>query len=178
LQYCYAHLLREVQSLEKEFPNQVEVFVFVSVFAPLLSAAMQLRGQGLESTEFRLQARQLKERIIHWGDQAAHHPGIQRIQNIFRDHPERLFHWAEDPQVPAENNFAERELRPLVIARKISFGSQSEKGARTREVLMSVLHTLRKRGADTTQRFERAINALAAQDGLRPYEVLFKVDSS
>jgi hypothetical protein len=178
LQYCYAHLLREVQSLEKEFPNQVEVFVFVSVFAPLLSAAMQLRGQGLESTEFRLQARQLKERIIHWGDQAAHHPGIQRIQNIFRDHPERLFHWAEDPQVPAENNFAERELRPLVIARKISFGSQSEKGARTREVLMSVLHTLRKRGADTTQRFERAINALAAQDSLRPYEVLFKVDSS
>ena len=43
---------------------------------------------------------------------------------------------------PAENNRAERALRPLVIARKVSFGSQSEAGARTREILMTVLQTL------------------------------------
>jgi len=178
LQYCYAHLLREVQDLQKEFPDHVEVSVFVSVFAPLLSAAMQLRAQGLECPDFRIQARQLKERIIDWSENAAQHPGIQRIQNIFRDHPARLYHWAEDPQVPAENNFAERELRPLVIARKISFGSQSERGALTREVLMSILHTLRKRGANTTALFEGALNALAAQDALSPYDVLFKIDSS
>lgn len=178
LQYCYAHLLREVQDLQKEFPDQVEVSVFVSIFAPLLGAAMRLRAQGLELAEFRLQARQLKERIIDWSENAAQHPGIQRIQNIFRDHPTRLYHWAEDPQVPAENNFAERELRPLVIARKTSFGSQSEHGALTREVLMSTLHTLRKRGGDTTAVFGRALNALATQDALNPYDALFKVDSS
>lgn len=178
LQYCYAHLLREVQDLQKEFPDQVEVSVFVSVFAPLLSAAMQLRGQGLELSDFRIQGRQLKDRIIDWSENVAQHPGIQRIQNIFRAHPARLYHWAEDPQVPAENNFAERELRPLVIARKISFGSQSERGARTREVLMGVLHTLRKRGQDTTTRFERALNALAGSDALSPYDALFKLDSS
>lgn len=178
LQYCYAHLLREVQDLQKEFPDQVEVSVFVSIFAPLLSAAMRLRGQGLEGPEFRTQAAQLKERIIDWSENAAQHPGIQRIQNIFREQPARLYHWAENPQVPAENNFAERELRPLVIARKISFGSQSEQGALTREVLMSVLHTLRKRGGDTTALFGRALNALATQGALSPYDALFKVDSS
>ncbi|NLE42447.1 MAG: transposase, partial [Lentisphaerae bacterium] len=41
--------------------------------------------------------------------------------------------------IPAENNLAERELRSLVIARKISFGSQSKTGLETRETLMSVL---------------------------------------
>lgn len=178
LQYCYAHLLREVQDLQKEFPEEVEVSVFVSLFAPLLSAAMQLRRQGLNVSAFCLQARQLKERITDWSENVAQHPGIQRIQNIFRDHPARLYHWAEDPQVPAENNFAERELRPLVIARKISFGSQSEKGARSREILMSVLHTLQKRGRNTTARFERALNALADQDTLSAYQALFKIDSS
>jgi hypothetical protein len=178
LQYCYAHLLREVQDLQKEFPAEVEVSVFVSIFAPLLSAAMRLRGQGLELAEFRSQARQLKERMIDWSENAAQHPGIQRIQNIFRDHPARLYHWAEDPQVPAENNFAERELRPLVIARKTSFGSQSEQGALTRETLMSILHTLRKRGGDTTAALERALDAIATQDDLNPYDALFKVDSS
>lgn len=178
LQYCYAHLLREVQDLQKEFPDHIEVSLFVSIFAPLLSAAMQLRGRGLDLGEFRAQARQLKDQIIDWSENVAQHPGIQRIQDIFRDHPARLYHWADDPQVPAENNAAERQLRPLVIARKISFGSQSEKGARTREVLMSVLHTLRKSGADTAARFERALSHLAAQDALNPYDALFKIDSS
>ena len=37
---------------------------------------------------------------------------------------------------------SERELRPLVIARKVSFGSQSEAGARTREILMTTLGIL------------------------------------
>lgn len=178
LQYCYAHLLREVQDLEKEFPEQVEVLVFVSMFAPLLSAAMKLRGQGLDPAEFRSQASQLKDQITDWSQNAAQHPGIQRIQNLFREHPTRLYHWAENVQVPADNNFAERELRSLVIARKISFGSQSKKGDQTREVLMSILHTLRKRGKDPTARFERSLNALAGDHTIHPYDALFKIDSS
>jgi hypothetical protein len=36
-------------------------------------------------------------------------------------------------------------LRPTVIARKVSFGSSSDAGSRTRSILMSVLHTLNKR---------------------------------
>lgn len=178
LQYCYSHLLREVQDLEKEFPEEIEVQVFTSILAPLLAAAMRLRTRGLDRAAFGAQARQLKERIVDWTENAANHPGVQRIQNIFRENPARLYHWVEDPQIPAENNFAERALRPLVIARKISFGSQSEKGARTREVLMSVLHTLRKRGGDTTALFAQALDRLAAQDAPSPYDVLFKTDSS
>jgi hypothetical protein len=64
----------------------------------------------------------------------------------------------KDRAVPADNNRAERELRPLVIARKVSFGSQSEAGAHTREALMSVLHTLRKRTDDLTAAFQRALD--------------------
>ena len=37
----------------------------------------------------------------------------------------------EDRRVPCENNRAERELRPTVIARKVLHGSQSEEGAKT-----------------------------------------------
>lgn len=178
LQYCYAHLLRAVQDLAKEFPNDVEVTVFVSLLAPLLAQAMQLRGLGLPPAEFRARASELKERIIDWNWNAASHPGAQQIQNIFRENPDRLYHWADDPQVPADNNRAERELRPLVIARKISFGSQSENGARTREVLMSVLHTLRKRGGNVTASFHRSLDALAANPALNPYDALFPIDSS
>jgi transposase len=178
LQYCYAHLLRAVQDLEKEFPGEVEVMVFVSFLAPLLAQAMGLRSLELTPQEFRAQASELKARIIDWNDNVASHPGVQQIQNIFREHPDQLYHWADDPAVPADNNRAERELRPLVIARKISFGSQSENGARTREVLMSVLHTLRKGGGNVTTRFQRSLDALASDSTLSPYHTLFTIDSS
>jgi hypothetical protein len=178
IQYCYAHLLRDVQDLEQEFPDQIEVQIFVSIFAPLLAAAMKLRGRQLPPEAFRAQASDLRDRIIDWSETAAQHPGVQKIQNIFRENPTRLYHWAENAQVPADNNQAERALRPLVIARKISFGSQSEKGALTREVLMTLLHTLRRRGGNTTASFERTLNALAADDTLNPYDALFKIDSS
>lgn len=178
LQYCYAHLLRAVQDLEKEFPGEVEVTVFVSILAPMLAQAMQLRALELKPEEFRARAAELKERIIDWNGNVASHPGVQQIQNIFRENSDRLYHWAEDPAVPADNNRAERELRPLVIARKISFGSQSENGALTREVLMSVLHTRRKRGGNVTTAFQQALDALASDNTLRPYNALFTIDSS
>jgi hypothetical protein len=60
-----------------------------------------------------------------------------------------------------DDNRAERGLRPLVIARKTSFGSQSEAGARTRETSMTALHTLRKRTTDVTAAFAQALDRLA-----------------
>ena len=51
--------------------------------------------------------------------------------------------------------------RPLVIARKISFGSQSVAGAHTREILMSVLHSLQKQTPDVPVRLKAALDRLA-----------------
>jgi len=176
LQYCYAHLLRDVQDLEKEFPEHTEIEQFVSAFAALLARAMQLRSLKLTSQQFRLQAGQTHSQIMALAQAPAQHPGIQKIQNIFRDHTKRLFHWSKSPKIPADNNRAERELRPLVIARKISFGSQSEAGARTRETLMTVLHTLRKRDSNVTAAFERTLNRLS--DEKMPAYAALGFDSS
>jgi hypothetical protein len=49
-----------------------------------------------------------------------------------------------------------------VIARKVSFGSQSDAGAKTREILMSVVHTLAKRIAGPEARFKAVLDQLAA----------------
>jgi len=76
------------------------------------------------------------------------------------------------------NNLAERELRPLVIARKISFGSQSEAGARTREILMAVLHTLKKRTSDMTTAFKSALDEIAEQGDIDPHKAIFSFESS
>jgi len=147
LQYCYAHLLRDVEKLAKDFPDSPEVQVFVSVLAPLLSQAMHLRTQPLSDAQYYRQAKEIQNKIIKVTKSPAQHLAIRAMQDLFSTNQHRLYHWVRDRRVPPDNNLAERDLRPTVIARKISFGSSSDAGSKTRSVLMSVLHTLNKRRA-------------------------------
>jgi transposase len=174
IQYCFSHLLREVEDLEKDFPDSAEVKMFVAAFAPLLALAMKLRAQPITDAQFYARAARLKKQVTQIVNSPANHPGIQRVQAIFRQNPERLYHWVKDRRVPAENNLAERDLRPTVIARKTSFGSQSDAGAKTRGILMTVLHTVRKQYDDPTLRLKTAMDAFAINPSLKPFDLLFK----
>ena len=178
IQYCYAHLLRTVNDLEKNFPENAEIKSFVEALGKQLANAISLRTLEITDKQFKRQAAKIKAAIINITNKQARHPAIQKIQDIFREKAERLYHWADDRNVPADNNRAERELRPLVIARKISFGSQSNAGARTREILMTVLHTLRKRTSDVTTAFKSALDKIAEQGDIDPYQAIFSLDSS
>jgi transposase len=174
IQYCYAHLLRDVQNLEKEFPDNEEVKTFVQRAAPLLAEAMNLRSLPVSNDEFYLRAANTKEEIIKIMNSEANHFGIQHIQNIFRDNSHRLYHWADSRDVPADNNFAERELRPLVMARKVSFGSHSDTGAKTRETLMTVLKTLKLRTKNNPRTaLENFLNQYAENSCIDVYKCLF-----
>ena len=174
IQYCYAHLLRNIQDLEKEFPENDEVKDFVQAAAPLLAEAMHMRALPIEQKEFYLRAANTKSEIIKIMNAEANHPGIQKIQNIFRENQNRLYHWAKDRQVPAENNFAERELRPIVIARKVSFGSHSDAGAKTREILMSTLGTLKKKDkTEVFANFKNFLDLIASGTNKHPADILF-----
>jgi len=173
LQYCYAHLLREVEDLEKDFPDSVEVNGFISVMAPLLASAMKLRTQPIPDAEFYAKAAEIKTQIVAAVQSPAMHLGIRRIQDIFQDHAPRLYHWVDNRQVPAENNLAERDLRPTVIARKVSFGSVSDAGANTRSVLMSILYSLKKQKGNVEYHLKQALDQLAKDPHQDPFSLLF-----
>lgn len=178
LQYCYAHLSRDIEDLRKDFPNDPQVASFVETALPQLAAAMSLRHLTLSKAQFQQQAATLRAAIEQTMDAPASHPGVQRIQDLFREKSHRLYRWALDPRIPAENNRAERELRPLVIARKLSFGSQSDAGAATREVLMSLLLTLQKRTSDPVAALTAALDTLARKPNADIYRLLFGSDTS
>jgi hypothetical protein len=57
-----------------------------------------------------------------------------------------VIRFVSHPGVEFHNNRAERQLRPLVINRKISFGSDTEAGARRYCILHSVLETCKLQG--------------------------------
>ena len=173
LQYCYSHLLREVEDLEKEFSDSEEVNTFGSVMAPLLTAAMKLRSQPVTDTDYYAKAADIKAQIINAAQSPAIHLGIQHIQNIFHENANRMYHWADDRRVPAENNLAERDLRPTVIARKVSFGSVSDAGAHTRSVLMTIVHSLKKSKVDVVEHLKYVLDQLSHNMTLDPFPLFF-----
>ena len=52
-----------------------------------------------------------------------------------------LFTFLEEEGVDWNNNAAERALRSSVVIRKITYGNQSDEGARAHAVLMSIKET-------------------------------------
>jgi transposase len=176
IQYCYEHLKRDTLKVAEDNPGEAECAAFSEALSALLIEAMRLRSVEKDPARYREKAVQLRRQIEEVVKAPARHPSVQRIQNIFRENAQRLYHWVEAPCIPAENNLAERGLRPLVIARKISFGSQSEKGLRTRSILMSIAHTLAARTGDVEGGVCKVLDALVANPNLDVAQYLFGED--
>ena len=177
IQYCYAHLMRDVEDLRDEFADQAEVQSFATTVIPLLADAMHLHSKPLGDEQYYREAGKIKRQIERAMKAEAHHPGVRTIQDLFVEKAERMYQWASDRRVPADNNRAERELRPTVITRKVSFGSQSEGGAKTRETLMSVMQTLKKRVKDPIQKFKRTLDEFVLNAKLDVVNSLFSEES-
>jgi len=174
LQYCYAHLLRMVEDSEEQFADDPEVRCFTAVLAPLLAEAMRLRGQDIPDTLYYRGAKALQTKILRVINSDSRHPEIKTIQIIFQKNKHRLYHWVLDRAVPAENNRAERELRPTVIARKVSFGSRTKQGALTRSILMTIIHTAKKRlpANDTQEWLKKTLDAVSVNPNIDAYSLL------
>jgi transposase len=158
-QTCLVHLLRELEHTEKYKSPGDQWPAFAKKLRRLLGDAIRLwrkRGKFSEATyasrRGRLVAR-LQELIdTPWKDGHA-----KRLIKRLRRHQNDLFTFLDQPDVPFDNNAAERAIRPAVIIRKNSYGNRSGRGAECQAVLMSVFRTLKQRGHDPIQ---TAVNAL------------------
>ena len=172
--YCFEHLKRDTLSIVKENPTSKECLLFCDTLVPWLREALSLRRiYSKDPVTYFLNAAFIRRKIEQIVDTPARHPSVQHIQEIFRENSTRLWHWTQDPRIPSENNAAERAVRPLAIARKISHGSQSEKGRETRSVLMSILHTLQACCTDPAGQLKQALDAYAQNAKTNMFAAIF-----
>ena len=71
-------------------------------------------------------------------------PGLSGSCADVLEHRQALWTFVDQPGVEPTNNHAEREIRAVVLWRKRSFGTQSDRGNTFAENLMTVAHTARK----------------------------------
>jgi len=74
---------------------------------------------------------------------------LSKLKISLRKNKEKYFTFLNHKGIPIDNNKAERALRHLVIKRKISFGSKTQRGAETTSILASVILSLKWNDPDT-----------------------------
>ena len=84
------------------------------------------------------------------------------------NHRDGLSVFLQRPDVPMDNNIVERTLRGAVIARRLSFGSDSHNGARCTAMMYTAVETLALNGIDVRRWLQEWLKACAANAGRAP----------
>jgi transposase len=85
----------------------------------------------------------------------------RRLVAHLRKERQAMFTFLADPDVPATNWPAEQAIRPAVVTRKICGGNRTWNGARTQQVIASVLRTCRQQHRDPFALFSDVLRAPA-----------------
>jgi Transposase IS66 family/zinc-finger binding domain of transposase IS66 len=118
-QRCLVHLLRELAKLREELPWQ-SVRAFIQPLITLFQDAIhlgkdrdQLGSHAFAEARQRIQDR-FDDLLLNTHSKNTH---CLRIWKRLFKHGDELFTFLDDPQVPADNNGTERDIRSLAAAR-------------------------------------------------------------
>ena len=131
-QRCWAHFLRDVHKLTEADPRHAGLAVWAEAVQVLYRFAVAWSAQVEERTpaERAAMPQGLEALLLAvCRAQEPETPQATLCARVERHHGE-FFTFVAVPGVAPTNNAAERALRPLVIARKISGGTRSARGAR------------------------------------------------
>ncbi|MFH0875238.1 MAG: IS66 family transposase [archaeon] len=137
IQYCWSHILSDSRDLAKHFGAEGKYVHKKLKNIYQMAKSLNHKGTPEHVEQLKAEIFQLTQR--HY----KHHTVRKFVNNLYYRDGENLFRFVTDKDIDSTNNISERELRALVIIRKISFGSRSTSGAHTMAMLLSVIQTLR-----------------------------------
>lgn len=146
---CCAHHLKAISEALEQAPGSE----FLTATRTLLKAAIIWHGlrEELDPTRYIEQGDALERALDELLAPARGHHAETRIRNRLTKQRPHLLTFLHLPHVDPTNNLAERQLRPAVIARKLSCGNKTQAGAATFEVLSSLAATCRQQGRSFAQ---------------------------
>jgi len=160
-QSCLAHLLKRCR--EMVHIASPAALAFPQAVEHLLETGLRLRDRyergevserGLSIATGKLEAK-LDRMLERRPRNAANHRLARHLEHELL----WLFTFLHCPGLDATNNAAERAIRGMVIARKVWGGSRTWEGARTHQILASVLRTCWQQGKDAFTRCVRLLRA-------------------
>jgi len=165
LQYCLAHLLRNLQGVAEHPSTTVDEAQLLGEVHEMLQGLFHDKHRHERGELSRTTWRQYGYRT--WQDmretidlllKREPHPVLKRFcKKLLCDWKHFMVYLSTSG--PMTNNPAEEALRNLVIVRKLCFGSRSEYGRRWRETVQSCVETLRRQGKSVLDFLAETIRA-------------------
>jgi len=160
-QSCLAHLLKRCREMAHiaspaalAFPRAVEDLLETSLELRDRYQRGEVSERGLSIATGKLEAK--LDRML---ETRRRNPANRRLARHLEHELLWLFTFLHCPGLDATNNAAERAIRGMVIARKVWGGNRTWEGARTQQILASVLRTCWQQGEDA---FTRCVSLLRA----------------
>lgn len=150
-QRCWVHLKRELDKVMK-FKPAPEFSRFASQLTRLYYWAKSERNHGRKTREF------AEKRLHAILSREYQNADCKRLVKRLLRHEKELFTFCAYRGAATENNHAERGIRPAVVIRKTTFGSQSQHGAQDTAVLMSFFQTARLQDENFINYLQETIN--------------------
>jgi transposase len=157
LQICMSHLKRDFQRCA-DWLNNEEVRLFGENGKKYVDDIFKLRDllkqaivddASYKIFEINCRLKNLQEKFIEFCINAPDScPKARGIAKRFKEFPQFYFVFVDNPDVEITNNLAERLLRGPVVARKISYGTQSIIGNWCCEVFWTILETTKLKKID------------------------------
>lgn len=149
-QRCWAHLLRDLYALKEAEQQDAAVVAWAQAVRACYDTAQAWLAANAQAPPPAREAQYvtLTSQTHALGLQYARskqHPCQALAKRLLR-HEDELFQFVLVEGLSADNNLAERAIRPLVVIRKVSGGSRSGAGTQTRLALASLFHTWQARG--------------------------------
>lgn len=148
-QLCWAHLYRTIRDLRynTNLPTNQLTYVrqWYQSFATIYQDLRQCLEEPYNPVTRQTQSQELWQRVQALANQPVPKKGqpdkLRRLKaQLLRAGQDRLF-VCLPKDAPCDNNRAERDLRQLVLKRKRSFGSKTEKGAQALATILSICTT-------------------------------------
>ena len=163
LQWCWAHLKRDIQKLIDSSDGQVRRLGFdlMRQHRKLFEHWRHYKAGKIKWGTFQSYVRPIRNEF-RWLLLRGMYSRNEKLTGFCRELYERREHlwtFTYEQGIEPTNNTAERALRPAVIYRKLSFGTQSSSGSRYLERILTVSETCRLQNRNA---YQYLVEAMAA----------------
>lgn len=141
-QSCWVHLLRFSREKTKQEKASKEARVLHTELKTIFQELKNIIEQPFDQKQRNKAYQYYLEQLTKIQDKKYRSKDAKSIQTRIRNQGANLITALKYADVPLTNNHAERQIRPMVVTRKISGGSRSAEGAATHAVNMSIAQTI------------------------------------
>jgi transposase len=179
LAFCWAHVRRDFLTVARTWPEQESwALGWVERIAEIYQRNEERQAAAAEASSFAAADARLRAAVTALGahgeaelQQPQLHPARRKVLESLGEHWTGLTVFVEHPEVPMDNNTAERAQRGPVVGRKNYYGSGAVWSGRLAALMFSLLQTLCLWRLNPREWLTAYLSACAESGGVPPLEV-------